>query len=185
MAELRDIFPNLETERLLLRQMRPTDAEAIFQIFSDDEVTRYYDLATFTSLEQAQRLIARINERFEREEGLRWGIVRKDSGRLIGTGGYNGWVRSSHRASIGYDLARSAWGQGFMPEALQAILEYGFETLNLYRVEALVVPGNLQSMHVLHKLGFQEEGRRRSYGYWKNQFWDLHCFSLLKSDRSL
>ena len=65
MVALSDSFPNLETERLLLRQLTPTDAEAIFQIFSDDEVTRYYDLATFTGLEQAQRLIARINERFE------------------------------------------------------------------------------------------------------------------------
>jgi ribosomal-protein-alanine N-acetyltransferase len=72
-----------------------------------------------------------------------------------------------------------------MPEALQAILRYGFDTLNLYRVEALVIPGNTQSLRVLQKLGFQEEGLRRGYGYWKNQFWDLHCFSLLKSDWSV
>lgn len=182
MAELSGAFPILETPRLLLRQMMPEDAAAVYQIFADEEVTRYYDLDTFTNLEQAQRVITRINERFERGEGLRWGIIQKEDGRLIGTGGYNGWVRPSYRASIGYDLARPAWGQGFMPEALRAMLRYGFETLNLYRVEALVVPGNSQSVRVLQKLGFQEEGLRRSYGYWKNQFWDLHCFSLLKSE---
>jgi ribosomal-protein-alanine N-acetyltransferase len=182
MAELNSPFPQLETDRLLLRQVTPADTEAIFRIFSDDEVTRYYDLISFSSPEQAQRLIARLNERFEQGEGIRWGIFQKATGQLIGTCGYNGWVRTSYRASIGYDLARSAWGQGFMTEALQAVLRYGFDTLEINRVEALVLPGNVQSMRVLEKLGFQAEGNRRGYGYWKNQFWDLYCFSLLRSD---
>lgn len=182
MAELSNPFPLLKTDRLLLRQLAPADAEAVFQIFSDGEVTRYYDIDAFSGLEQAQRLIARLNERFEHGEGIRWGIVQKATGQFIGTCGYNGWVRTSYRASIGYDLARSAWGQGFMTEALQAVLRYGFDTMALNRVEALVIPGNIQSMRVLEKLGFQAEGIRRGYGYWKDRFWDLYCLSLLRSD---
>jgi len=77
-------FQILETERLRLREIRDSDADAVFEIFGDDAVTRFYDLATFTSVEQARELIARMRERNEKGDALRWGIALKENDRLIG-----------------------------------------------------------------------------------------------------
>ena len=69
--------PRLETQRLILREITPADAEAIFHIFADDEVTRYYDLDTFTDIDQAHRLVARMADRFRSGQAMRWGIVMR------------------------------------------------------------------------------------------------------------
>ena len=119
-----------------------------------------------------------MQQRFEQGEGIRWGIVRRADGQLIGTCGYNRLFKRHFRGIIGYDLGRAYWGQDYMAEALRTMLAYGLATLNLHRIEALVMPGNERSVRVLEKLGFQEEGILRGYGFWKDQFWDLRCFSL-------
>jgi [ribosomal protein S5]-alanine N-acetyltransferase len=176
------LFPRLETERLCLRQLFLSDAKDVFEVFSDDEVTKYYDLATFTSIERAERFINRITEKFTTDEGIRWAIALKSTNRLIGTCGYNAVYSSSRRAIVGYELKREHWGQGYMLEALHAMIEYGFVELQLNRLEAFVIPGNERSFQVLSKLGFVEEGLLREYGFWKDQFWDMQCCSLLKRE---
>ena len=175
-------FPQLETDRLILRKMTPDDAEPIFQIFADDEVTKFYDVASFTSIGQARELIELNLERFNRREGIRWAIVRKEDDTLVGTCGYNNLYKTSRRGVIGYDLARAYWGKGIITEALRVMIRYGFEGLGLNRIEAFVMPENLASMNALRKLGFREEGVLREYGFWKGQFVDLKCFSLLKRE---
>lgn len=176
---------HIETERLVLRELRESDADDVFRIFGDDAVTRYYDLATFADVEQARLLIARMNARNANGDALRWGIARKDSDAVIGTGGFNQFVRGWARAGIGYDLAQPYWNNGYMTEALRAMAQYGFEKLELNRIEALVAPGNIASARVLEKIGFQREGLLREYGYWKNQFWDLEMFALLRKEWSI
>lgn len=175
-------LPRLETERLVLRELRESDADAMFQIFGDDAVTRYYDLATFTNVEQARQLLARMNARNANGDALRWGIALRENDVVVGTGGFNSFARSWFRAGIGYDLAQAYWNRGYMTEALDAMVRYGFEKLDLHRIEALVVPGNDASARVLTKVGFQREGTLREYAYWKNRFWDLEMFALLKQE---
>ena len=176
-----DKFPILETPRLRLRQMVTADAEDIFRIFADDEVTFYYDFETFTSVEEAHSLIDRQNERFNRKEGLRWGITFKEQNIVIGTCGLM-ITAYNRQGGIGYDLAKPYWRQGIMFEVLEAVIKFGFETADLNRFQALVIPGNEPSAKLLFKLGFQEEGTLREYGYFKGQFHDLRCFSLLHKD---
>src|SRR5438067_7131159 len=144
-----EVFPELETKRLILRQIRPGDAEAIFRIFSDEEVTRYYDMETFTSIEQAQQLIARMAERFRNKERIRWGITLRGEDVVIGTCGYPVWEKFRFAGGIGYDLAREYWHQGITTEAVAAMLQFGFERMELNRVEAVVMPGNVHSMQLL------------------------------------
>jgi ribosomal-protein-alanine N-acetyltransferase len=179
-AAIFSAFPTLETPRLRLRAFRAEDAQAILHLFGDEAVTRYYDLETMTSLEQAETLLGRMMQRFERAEALRWGIALKETDALIGTGGYNSLAGT--RAQIGYDLASAWWGRGLMTEALAAILRFGFEQMELNRIEAGVMPGNEASVRVLRKLGFQEEGTLREYGFWKGAFHDLRWFALLKRE---
>lgn len=172
-----DAFPEIETERLILREIMPEDAPAIFAIFGDDAVTRYYDLETYTNQTQAEELIDFFDESFELERAIRWGIERKADGRLMGTCGYV-WLRR-FRGEIGYDLAQAYWRQGYMAEALSGILEFGFDPLGLNRIEALTMTENQASAGLLHKLGFQQEGILRQHDYFKGAFHDMRLFSIL------
>lgn len=174
-------FPPLETRTLLLRELRPEDAEAIYRLYSDDEVTRYYDLDTFSSRRQALDLINRQLLRFRKGEAIRWGIASRENDIVIGTVGYV-VEKSNAQAGLGYDLAKPYWRRGIMTEALQIVIHYGFSSLRLNRIQALVIPGNVASIRLLEKLGFHEEGLLREYGFFKGRFHDLHCFSLLKRE---
>lgn len=176
-------FPRLETERLLLRKIVPGDAAALYAIFGDQEVTRYYDLGTMTQLAEAETMVRRLAARFRYGQAIRWGIARKQDHVFLGTCGYH-FQAAGFKAEIGYDLARAYWRQGYMNEALQAMLAYGFETLQLNRIEALVMPENEASAAVLRRLGFSEEGLLREYAFFKGQYHDLRFFSLLRREAS-
>lgn len=175
-------FPELTTPRLRLRQLRPSDAEAMFEILSDDEVARTFGLETFTDLEEAQQRIRAINASFRHQAALRWGIARLEDDTLIGTCGFIYWKWRHRHAAVGYELSRPLWRQGFMMEALTAVLDFGYAQMNLHRVEALVMPENTPSLNLLSKLGFQNEGLLRDYGFWNGRFHNLYVLSLLQSE---
>lgn len=175
-----DNFPVLQTQRLTLRQIRPSDAPAIFAIFSNPEVTRYYDQPTHSDIAQAEQLIARMRQRFDERRTIRWAIARQEDDEVIGTCGFAEWKRHFRCAAVGYELAQAYWQQGIMTETLTAVLSFGFAQMQLKRIEAYVMTGNEASMALLRKLGFQAEGVLREYGYWQRAFHDLHLFALLK-----
>ena len=174
-------FPILETVNLRLRELIPSDAENVLRIFADDEVTRFYDFETFTSLGQAADLIAKQATRFEKGEAIRWGITQKANDVVIGTVGLViSW--SNAIGGLGYDLARPYWRRGIMTEALKVVISYSFQSVNLNRLQALVMPGNVASMKLLEKLGFVDEGLLREYAFFKGRYQNLHCFSILRRE---
>jgi ribosomal-protein-alanine N-acetyltransferase len=170
-------FPTLETTRLQLRQLSPADVDALYRIYSDPQVTEYYDLPTFRGKAEAAAVVRRAIERFRRREALRWGITLREANEVIGTVGL--YFETSYRGGIGYDLARAYWRQGIMSEALRAVLSFAFAEAGLHRVQALVMPGNVASAQLLVKLGFAAEGILREYAYFQDAYQDLRCFSLL------
>jgi [ribosomal protein S5]-alanine N-acetyltransferase len=177
-----DTFPELETESLILRQIRSSDTEAIYAFFSDAEVLRYHDAEPFANLERAGRLINTWHDRFLTYQSIRWGIARKDENIIIGTCGFRFWGKPMFCAELGYELSKVYWRKGIMTEALLRIIRFGFENMELNRIEATVMLENTASMNLLSKLGFTEEGTLREFGYWKFQFHDLKLFSILKKD---
>ncbi|GAB6421521.1 hypothetical protein bcgnr5372_23530 [Bacillus luti] len=124
-------FPKLETERLLLRELTLLDAEAMFRYFSKESVIRYFGMDSFENIEQAKTTIQTFKNRYEEGSVFRWGIEKKGSGQLIGTCGFHLINNHHKRAEIGYELDDIYWGQGYATEALQAILTYGFQSLQL------------------------------------------------------
>jgi len=176
-------FPTLETPRLYLRELAPADAPAVFAIRGDYEVTKYNGGANYTRLDQAVALIRGIANDYRDKRSIRWGItLRHDPKHVIGMCGYNYWLRKDARASIGYDLARAHWGKGIMPEAIRAIIEFGFQRMGLKRIEADASADNARSVRVLEKLGFQREGVQHEQFYEESESGDLILFSLLRRD---
>lgn len=178
-----DDFPRLETKRLILRKLTTLDVEALFQLWNDNEVTQHMTIPSLTSVQQAEDAIQMFSLQFQRREIIRWGIFRKEDGVLLGTVGFNNWIlKLGCRGEVGYELGSEYRGQGFMTEALEAVIAYGFQEMNLNRIEAMVVPGTFGSLKLLRKLGFQWEGILRERGYWKGCFWDEICLSLLRRE---
>lgn len=181
MKALAIAFPELETDRLTLREYRldETDQMALFRIFSDSRVTRYYNLKTFTEPDQAWRLLQKRFDRFWQGRGVRWAIVPKGQNELIGSCGFNALNYKTKVGELGYELARPYWQRGLMTEAVSAIISYGLDHLPLERLEAWVMPANRASANLLLGLGFQSEGVLKKKGYWDGRFHDLELFSLL------
>ncbi|VAW33498.1 hypothetical protein MNBD_CHLOROFLEXI01-151 [hydrothermal vent metagenome] len=174
-------FPQLETERLVLRQFRLDDADetALFRLFSDSRVTRFYNATTFTRPEQAKALLKRRYDGFWQGRGIRWAITRKGNDELVGCCGFNAWNKKTKVGELGYELARPFWNQGLMTEAVKTVTAYGFSKLSLNRIEAWIMPKNRPSANLLIKVGFQSEGIQEGKGYWNGRFHDLELFSLL------
>jgi len=175
-------FPVLASPRLLLRQPARTDVDEVLRIFSDPEVLRYYNVDQMTTREEALAMIEGRRRRYEMGYGIRWGIYLRENDRYIGSCGFEVLHKPWHYAEIGYELARTYWKHGYMTEALTTMIEYGFEHLDLNRVEAQVEPPNVASKAVLLRIGFKEEGVARARGFWNGQFHDLAQFGLLKEE---
>lgn len=179
-------FPIFETNRLKLDKLTKEDSNSLFELFSNNSVVEYYDLEAFTERYQASNLIEFFNSRFEENSGIRWAIRLKETNQLIGTCGFNTWSPKMKNAVLGYDLLPKYWGEGFTTEAVHRIAKAAFlgelSCGKLNRIQGDTVPGNIASESLLLKVGFKEEGIRRQSGYWKNQFHDLKCFGLIKSE---
>lgn len=175
-------FPCLTTDRLLLRRIQLTDAEALFAIFSDANVMEFYGHMPHRSEDDSQELIRQQHAWYARREGIRWGITRKGQDRVIGSCGFYLFDEGFHRAETGYELNRTFWREGIMTEAMAAILTYAFAELGLHRIEAVVDDVNERSKGLLRKLGFTHEGTLRQRFYFRDRFWDEHYFGLLSNE---
>ena len=174
-------FPDLETDRLILRSMTPDDLAFVFQHFSSAEVNRYLlDEEPIQTMEQAQEIIDFYVP--PRKSYNRWVLALKADKTAIGTCGFHKWDQHNHHAEIGYDLSPAYWHKGYMTEALQSALQHGFEKMDLNRIEAIVYPENTASLRLLERLGFQEEGVLRQSYRQGNRYYDHLLLSLLKDE---
>ncbi|WP_079436731.1 GNAT family N-acetyltransferase [Zoogloea sp. LCSB751] len=181
-------FPTITTPRLILRDFNETDAAAIFELFSDDRVTEFYDFGTFSNVEQANKLIAANIRRNAVQDGssLRWAICLADTPeRVIGSCGFHSTNRNFHSIEIGYDLRPDHWGNGYAFEAVSQMLSFCFSShipFHVNRVSATTDLDSRKSIALLKRIGFSEEGVLRQYGFWKNQFHDVRLFSFLREE---
>jgi ribosomal-protein-alanine N-acetyltransferase len=175
-------FPVLSTHRFHLRRIQPGDAEAFFQIKSDPEVTDSYGRDPHRSLEDTQAWIRRLEDTYSQREGIMWAITSKTRDVAIGSCNYWPIDPESHCAEIGYELNRTAWGQGIMSEVLRTVISYGFKELGLNRIEATPLAKNSRSNNVLVKLGFTHEGALRQRVFFRGFYEDLIYFSLLRNE---
>ncbi|MGR6128220.1 GNAT family N-acetyltransferase [Paenibacillus sp. SER-28] len=174
-------FPVITTERLILRKMVATDSKDMLEYFSDEQVMKFYGLSPFESEQDALDEISWYDQIFETDQGIRWAI-QTNEGKIIGSCGFHNWDQRHHRAEMGYELSRVYWGQGLMSEVLAAVIDYGFNTLSLNRIQALVEPENAQSLRLLEKAGFRQEGLLSQYEFTLGKYDDLYMCALVKSE---
>jgi ribosomal-protein-alanine N-acetyltransferase len=175
-------FPNLTTERLVLRQLIAEDEAEIFKLRSDESVSKFLTRPLCKTMEEARAFINKINTGISNNESLYWALTLKNNNALIGTICIWNISKEHARAEVGFELLPDFQGKGFMQEALTAVLDYGFNILQLHSIEGVVSPGNLSSIKILGKNNFVREAYFKENFYHDGKFIDTAVYSLLNPD---
>lgn len=176
------IFPIIDLGDYILREQTADDANDFFNYYTNPEVNKYIVSFIPKTVEEAKTELNYWMNIFKYNDGIYFGIARKDNNQLIGSVGISGVNRSHNRIEASYDLAKDYWNKGVMTKALKEVLKYGFETLSINRIEAYAMPGNIASIKVLQKCGFQYEGNLRQHRYHNGKYVDIGSFSILHED---
>ncbi|CAN5389982.1 GNAT family N-acetyltransferase [soil metagenome] len=147
----------LETNRLILRMWKQSDANALFEILQDAEVVRHIDDGNPFSFEKTLKFLETMEKSRGKNGFCRWKVIEKSSGEIIGSCGF-GRLSETNEIELGYLLAQKHWGKGFATEAAGACLKFGFEKLNFREIIALTDSENFGSRKVLEKIGFAKRG---------------------------
>jgi RimJ/RimL family protein N-acetyltransferase len=172
----------LQTERLRLRFMDERDTDSLFEICARPEVMRYTPYAPMKERAEAAAMIERIMKGYRERTSVQLALERKADGVMLGDCVLFSFHQTSRRAEIGYKLGTPHWGQGYMHEALQTLVDYGFGTLNLNRIEADIDPRNTASERSLVRLGFTHEGLLRQRWIVAGEVSDTGMYGLLQCD---
>lgn len=175
-------LPTLAAPRVALRSLTESDADALFGIFSNPTVMRYWSTLPMSDIAQARELVADIQEGFRTRRLFQWGVVRLEDDRVIGTCTLFAINESQGRAEVGYALGHEFWGHGYMKEALTALVDFAFGTLGMRRLEADVDPRNAGSLHAVERLGFRREGILRERWMVNGELQDSVVLGLLSHE---
>ncbi len=147
-----------ESERLLYRELLPSDADALFRLDSNPDVMRYVGIPPLTHLDQTREMIASIRQQYLDHGIGRWGVIVKETGEFIGWAGLK-YIAELNGCKDNYDLGYrfvpEHWGQGYATEAARAFIDFGFQEMKLDRISAYLDVENAASQRVLEKCGMQ------------------------------
>ncbi len=174
-------FPELETNRLLLRQPLLTDAQDFFILRSITLVMQYVNRPIAKNVEDAENLINKITDIINANEGINWCITLKDNPqKVMGNIGIWQLKKEDYRGEIGYMLHPDFWRKGIMQEAVEAVINFGFNQMQLHSLEAKINPSNSASAMLLEKNNFIKEAHFKEDCFWEGEFSDTVVYSLLK-----
>ena len=176
--------PMIETERLILQNLRMDDVSEYYNYHSDSDLLKYYDWRP-DNISDAKGDIESLIQECNNQNRIHWAITMKGKDTIIGDLGL--LIDSFQlKGEINYMLSKSYMGVGIMTEALASVISYSFNETNLIRIQALSVPENQHSNNLLIRTGFIREGVLRKYGYNTITFKpvDLIMWALLKCEYS-
>ncbi len=181
-ADTKAVNPTLTTERLTLRALVPEDADDLLAFRGDPEVQKY-NSKPMANASEAERYIKLWNEESVGLKRQCWGIALRDVGQVVGLVGLGSWSKHDRSATLGYDLGQAHWGKGFGAEAAETVVRYGFEHMNLHRIEADTIADNWPSVRLLEKLGFTREATLRECSLEDDgAFHDSAIYGMLKRE---
>lgn len=183
--ELQKMFsrmPELSSPRLLLRRLSREDAADFYEYARLPSVTEYLLWYPHSGMEHTRRYLALIEREYRMGMFYDWAVVLRESGKMIGTCGFAAIDSPNACGEVGYVLNPDFWGQGYAPEAVRAVMAFGFGTLSLHRIEARYILGNDRSRRVMEKCGMRFEGVRRSSLLVKGEYRDIGVCAILSSE---
>ena len=174
--------PVLETARLRLRPYRADDAPAMFELYSDPRVMRYWSFPPWVEIGQARAYLDHALAGMDSGEIFPWAIAERESDRLIGALTLFSLHVAQLRAEVGYSLSPQYQGRGLAAEAMRCALAHAFDELGLLRVEADIDPRNLASCRLVEAIGFAREGLLRKRWRVNGEVCDSAFYGLLAEE---
>lgn len=172
--------PQIETERLILRMWNRSDAAQLYDYAKDPDVGPNAGWKPHANVGESRMIIDTL---FRTNET--WAIVEKETGVIVGSIGlepdkYRPGVQSRE---MGYSLAKSRWGKGYMTEAAKKLISYAFDVLSLQILMIRTSETNIRSQRVIEKCGFKYEGTlRRAYRMYDGNIREVRCYSMLREE---
>ena len=173
-------FPIIKTERLLLRQFIASDLENVYKGLSDPEIIKYYGVS-YKTLEDTKAQMQFFVDLEKEGTGIWWAVCSLDNKTFYGAGGLNSLNKVHKKAEIGFWLLKEFWGQGIMTEVMPIICNYGFDNLELHRIEGLVETDNLTCKKAMKKLDFKLEGTMKDCEVKNGKFISLDIYAKFKN----
>lgn len=181
-GKLFDISQTFETKRLRIRRLTPEDATDYFEIASNPIVSAETIWDRHQTLDDTISYLQRVSSRYEKKEEIHWGIIFKETNKLIGRTGLIMIDPVHEKAELGYVISNHYWNQGITTEATYPILEYVFNEVGFNRIEARCRSNNVGSYRVMEKLGLTFEGLLRKQLKIKGKFMDQKLYSILRNE---
>ncbi len=175
-------LPELTTPRLILRRLKKTDYQDMYEYARDPLVTKFLTWHIHPSENYTLRYIVYVLPKYRSGEFRDWAVICKENNKMIGTCGFTSLDFSHNSGEIGYVLNRDYWGQGLAPEAIKAVMNVGFNDFNLHRIEAKYIEGNERSRRVMEKCGMTFEGLERESMFIKESYRTIGICSILRSE---
>jgi len=174
--------PYIETERLIIRKMKRSDADDMFEYAKREDVTKYLLWAPHDNVAYTKSYLKQVNDLYKKGEFYDFGVELKSEKKFIGTCGFADLDMPNFCGEIGYVINPEYKGNGYASEAARAVIRYGFEVMGLQRIEARYMLGNDVSRHVMEKCGMSFEGILRKKMFIKDGNCDIGYCSILKDE---
>ncbi len=173
----------IETERLLLRRFEYSDGDAMLRHWAADEkIQSLYSEPVYSTPDEVRGLLDKYIGAYEKDDYYRWAVIEKNSGECIGQIAYFLVDSKNHFAEIEYCIGSRFQCRGYATEATRAVVAYGFEKINLHKVQICTKTINAPSRRVIEKCGFTFEGTLRDFFYMDGAYVGRHYFSMLRSE---
>ncbi len=173
----------IETERLILRRFTYEDNDSMRRNWiADEEVQNNYGEPAYKTEEAVRALLDKYISSYDKSDYYRWAVIHKESSECIGQIAYFLVDSGNHFAEIEYCIGSAYQGRGYAPESTKAVIRYGFEDMNLNKVQICCRPSNVKSNRVIEKCGFTYEGELRDYFWREDHYEGRKFYSILRSE---
>jgi len=174
-----EMFPILESERVVIKQMQKTDIDVIYDFNSCKESLKYIARNPYKTIKEAEEKLSFHLSRNEDKTAFWWTFTLKSTDEKIGYGGLFDISTTNNKAEIGYGLIKKHWGKGYMSEIMNEILRFGVSIAEFHKIYGIIIPGNEASIRLLEKNGFVKEAHLRDHSYARGQYFDEAIYSLI------
>lgn len=175
-------IPTLQTSHLTLRKMMVSDAMDMFAYAQNEEVTKYLTWKAHTDVMYTREYLQYIGTHYAIGDFFDWAVVLTEEDRMIGTCGFTRFDYANNIGEVGYVLNPEYWGRGIAVEAVREVMRFGFETLQLHRIEAKFIEGNTASLRVMEKTGMRFEGYHRDSMLIKGTYRTIGVCGILREE---
>ena len=174
-------FPTIESQRIILRELIESDVTSLYEVYSNEKAMRHWDSMPHSDVSITLKALHRMVELWYLQQGVSWGVVIKDSQKLIGQCSLHSWNIEQKEAQLGYIINPQYWGNGYGSEVLKIIVNFGLNQLCLNTIIAEIDPNNLTSAAILEKHGFSVSEHRKNDLIVNGIYHDTNIYTLHSS----